>query len=146
VNSKKDIGVFGCLNVNLSLSHTLDLYFFFFFPFFCSKKLIARLVEMGFSEADAREALRATSGNFDAAAALLLGEQVQVLVLLFFCAFLSHGKQQQESEDANPFLGLLLSNPTIQAGLSNPRVLAGSSNKTGTSRFTRFCYCFFFFL
>jgi len=64
-----------------------------------------RLLEMGFSSEDVARALRATGNNYEAACALLVGEEESPL------------------DEDSPIVGAIFSNPVVSAGLANPRVM-----------------------
>lgn len=67
-----------------------------------------RLLEMGFPSEEVTRALRATGNNYEAAMAMLLGE---------------NDEDENAFDEDSPIVRAIFSNPIVGAGLSNPRVM-----------------------
>lgn len=80
-----------------------------------SPEMVQLIIDMGFDEAMAREALRATKNNQAAACEWLVGNRTKIYM----------AEQTDGLPADSPILMALLASPHVQLSLSNPKIFLG---------------------
>lgn len=78
--------------------------------------MVKLIIEMGFDESTAHEALRATKNNQTAACEWLVGNKSK---------FYMNAETESQSTEDSPILTTLLASPHVQLSLSNPKMFLG---------------------